>query len=80
MLVPVITEEYVSFFGIVFRIPQFEYEEFSTIIALNVGGALIPILVSIYLLWKLSSTIPYAIFATIIVALIIFCPPTHQQS
>jgi uncharacterized membrane protein len=69
-LVPVITEEYVSFFGIVFRIPQFEYEEFSTIIALNIGGALIPILVSIYLLWKLSSTIPYAIFATIIVALI----------
>ncbi|MEM3584576.1 MAG: DUF1614 domain-containing protein, partial [Nitrososphaerales archaeon] len=54
---PIIKDEYVSFFGIDFRIPQIEYEEFSTIIALNIGGALIPTFVSIYLLLKMPSTI-----------------------
>lgn len=69
---PVLKEEYVSFLNIVFRTPKLEYEEFSTIVALNLGGALIPILVSIYLLWKMSSIIPYAIIGIIIVALITY--------
>ncbi|MEM3673737.1 MAG: DUF1614 domain-containing protein [Candidatus Bathyarchaeia archaeon] len=68
--IPIVKEEYVSFFGMVFRIPQFEYEEFKTIVAVNVGGALIPTLVSIYLLWKLPSAVHYALIGTIIVAVI----------
>jgi len=68
--IPVITEEYVSFFGMVFRIPQFEYEEFTTLVAVNVGGALIPTLLAIYLLWKLPSAVPYALAGILMVAVI----------
>ncbi|MBC7129809.1 DUF1614 domain-containing protein [Candidatus Bathyarchaeota archaeon] len=69
-MVPIVRDEYVSFFGLVFRVPQLSYEEASTIIALNVGGALIPTIVSIYLLWKLPSAAPLALTGTVIVALI----------
>jgi len=69
-LFPVLKDEYFSFFGIVFRVPQIEYEEFSTVVALNVGGALIPTIVSVYLLWRLPSTTPYALLGTAIVALV----------
>jgi uncharacterized membrane protein len=67
---PVLKDEYFSFFGVAFKTPKIEYEEFSTIIALNVGGALIPTLVSIHLLWKLPSTIFHAFIGTLIVALV----------
>jgi uncharacterized membrane protein len=69
-VIPIVREEYISFFGMVFRVPQFEYGEFTTIVAINVGGALIPALVSIYLLWKLPSTIPYALVGTLMVTAI----------
>jgi uncharacterized membrane protein len=48
--VPMIQEAYVSHFGVVYRIPQVEYGQTVTVIAINVGGALIPTAVSIYLL------------------------------
>jgi len=67
---PVLKDEYFSFFGMVFRLPRIEYEEFSTIVALNVGGALIPMIVSFYLLWKLPSIAHYALLGTVIVALV----------
>lgn len=69
-LFPVLKDEYFTFFGLIFRVPQIEYEEFSTVIALNVGGALIPTLVSIYLLWRLPSAAPYAFIGTLVVALV----------
>ena len=40
----------VSFFGIRYRIPQVERPE--TVLAINLGGAIIPILISIYLFFK----------------------------
>ncbi len=66
-----VKEEFVSFFGITYRIPRVEYSRPSTVIAINVGGALIPVAVSIYLLLK--SPIPIILFSLIgvfIVALI----------
>lgn len=67
-VIPIVKEEYLSFFGFVFRVPQFDYEEFSTLVAINVGGALIPTMVSVYLLWKLPQTLPYATAGILIVA------------
>ena len=67
-VIPIVREEYISFFGIVFKVPEFDYEEFTTIVAINVGGALIPTLVSIYLLWKAPSTLLYALAGIFIVA------------
>ncbi len=50
--VPMIKEETVSWFGMTYRIPQVEYGTAVTVVAVNVGGALIPAAVSIYLLFR----------------------------
>jgi uncharacterized membrane protein len=55
--VPIIKEETTSFLGITYRIPRVEYGQVTTTIAVNVGGALIPTAVSIYLLAKASPTL-----------------------
>jgi len=68
--VPVVKEEFVSFFGVVYRIPEMEYGESITVVAVNMGGALIPTAVSVYLLWKAPSVILYSLIAVIIVAVI----------
>jgi uncharacterized membrane protein len=68
--VPIIKEEFVNFFGMLYRIPQVEYGEAITVIAVNVGGALIPTAVSIYLLWKAPSAILYSLVGVAIVALV----------
>jgi uncharacterized membrane protein len=48
--VPVVQEEYVRWFGITYRVPRVSYGETSTLVAVNVGGALIPAAMSVYLL------------------------------
>jgi uncharacterized membrane protein len=68
--VPMVTEEFVSFFGVVYRIPEMEYGEAITVVAVNVGGALIPTAVSFYLLWKAPSVIVYSLIGVVIVAVI----------
>jgi len=68
--IPIIREEFVSFFGVVYRIPQVEYGETTTMLAINVGGALIPTFVSVYLLWKLPSVVFYALIGVGIVAVV----------
>ena len=45
-------EEHVNFFSVAYLIPRVEYGQAVTTIAVNVGGALIPTAVSIYLLAK----------------------------
>ncbi|MEM3189977.1 MAG: DUF1614 domain-containing protein [Candidatus Bathyarchaeia archaeon] len=67
-----VRDEYVSFFGLIFKIPQINYEETFTVVALNVGGALIPSMVSIYLLWRIPKIIVTALTGTIIVALVTY--------
>lgn len=68
--VPILKEEYVSFFGMAYRVPQVEYGERTTLVAINLGGALIPTAISFYLLWKMPEAITYAIIAVAIVALV----------
>jgi uncharacterized membrane protein len=69
--VPIVREEYVSWFGITYRIPQVEYGQATTVVAVNVGGALIPTAVSIYLLSRSApSTIILSIIGLAAVALI----------
>jgi len=68
--VPVIKEEFVSFFGVVYRIPRMEHGETTTLVAVNAGGALIPSFVSVYLLWKQPSVTLYAIVGIVVVALV----------
>jgi uncharacterized membrane protein len=68
--VPIVKEEFVRFFGMVYRIPQFEYEQTTTLVAINVGGALIPSFVSAYLLWKLPSSALWSLVGVAVVALV----------
>ena len=69
-VVPVVEEEFVSFFGVVYRIPQVEYGEATTMLAINVGGALIPTAVSLYLLWRLPSAALSALIGVAVIAVI----------
>ena len=69
-IAPIVKEEFVSFFGIVYRVPQVEYGERTTLVAVNLGGALIPTAISFYLLWKMPGAIIYAIVDVVIVAIV----------
>ena len=53
----IIKDEYVQSFGVTYRIPRVEYGPSTTTIAVNVGGALIPTAVSIYLLATAATSI-----------------------
>ena len=68
--IPIVKEEFVSFMGMVYRIPQVEYGETMTILAVNLGGALIPSIVSFYLLWKSPSAALYALAGVAVVAVV----------
>ena len=69
--VPMTEEKYVSFFGVTYRIPQVAYGQRVTVIAINLGGALIPTAVSIYLLSQVAlPTVIYSFIDITIVTLI----------
>ena len=68
--VPLVKEEYVDFFGMRYRIPRLEYGESTTVLAVNVGGALIPTAVSIYLLFKAPQLLEYSLLGVLIVAIV----------
>lgn len=76
--VPIITNEHVSFFGLSYRIPEVVYSRAVTILAVNVGGALIPSIVSLYILNRSNATtVLYAVVGVVIVSIVshIFARP-----
>jgi len=69
--IPIIREKTVSWFGMTYQIPQVGYGEVVTVVAVNVGGALIPTAVCIYLLIKsTASTIILSLIGVAAVALV----------
>jgi len=69
--VPMVHDHYVNWFGIPYRVPHIEYGTTVTVVAINVGGALIPTAVSIYLLARSSvSLISLSIIGVFAVALV----------
>lgn len=76
--VPIMTEKYVSFYGLSYRIPRVVYGRTQTILAVNVGGGLIPSIVSLYLLSRSDAvTILYGLLGIGIVSVVshIFARP-----
>ncbi|OPY51936.1 MAG: hypothetical protein A4E48_01360 [Methanosaeta sp. PtaU1.Bin060] len=67
---PMVSERYVRAFGITYRIPVVENRDCSTILAVNVGGAVIPIVISALLLYEFPAALKYAIAGILFVALI----------
>ena len=69
--VPVVREEFVSWLGVTYRIPRVEYGATTTLIAVNVGGAIIPAAVSIYLLLRATSeTVILSLAGVLVVAVV----------
>ena len=72
--VPIIRDEYVRWFGITYRIPETSYGEASTQVAVNVGGALIPASLSVFLL-SISS---FSIFILSLIGVLIVTVVTYS--
>jgi len=64
------SDKYVTVFGMTYRIPGASEGSQETTIAVNVGGALIPITVSLYLLWQFPGTIGFAVLGVALVAVV----------
>ena len=67
---PVVKDTAVRCFGMVYRIPVTETVRNQTILAVNLGGAVIPVAVSVYLLLQYTQALPYATAGTITVAFV----------
>ena len=67
---PIMTDAYVTVFGMTYRVPAAAEGSRKTVVAINVGGALIPSLVSLYLLWRFPDVVAFAIAGVILVAVV----------
>jgi uncharacterized membrane protein len=65
---PVMTGAFVRVYGVTYRIPAIREESKKTVVAVNLGGALIPTAVSIYLLFEFPYIIPFAALGIVIVS------------
>jgi uncharacterized membrane protein len=69
---PMATERYVRAFGVTYRVPVIEEVDCSTILAVNVGGAVIPTLISLYLLYSFPEALFYALAGVAFVAIVMY--------
>jgi uncharacterized membrane protein len=67
---PIMTDAYVTVFGVTYRVPAVAEGSRKTVVAINVGGALIPSIVSLYLLWRFPDVVPFAVVGVALVAVI----------
>ena len=63
-------DAYVTVFGMTYRVPAAAKGSRKTVVAVNVGGALIPSIVSVYLLWQFPGVFGFAIVGVTLVAVI----------
>lgn len=62
----VLTISYVNFYGIVYPVPSIEKVKNKSVLAINLGGAIVPILVSLYLSYKLLTLEPATLMPLLI--------------
>jgi uncharacterized membrane protein len=67
---PILTDAYVTVFGMTYRVPAAAEGSRKTVVAVNVGGALIPSIVSVYLLSQFPGVFGFAIVGVTLVAVI----------
>ena len=68
---PTIRMGYVTAFGVTYPIPSLRIGLYETLLAINIGGAIVPTATSAYLMAKSTSIIPNIVVATAIVAIIV---------
>ncbi|MGQ9919987.1 MAG: DUF1614 domain-containing protein [Desulfobacca sp.] len=66
----IVEDREIIYFGVRYRLPM-QYRRQKTVLAINVGGALIPLLISLYLILKMADILP-AMLATGIVSLVVY--------
>ncbi len=67
---PMVHDEYVRVFGVTYRIPVVEDVASHTVLAVNFGGAVIPVLISAFLLYEFSASLLYAVACIAFVAIV----------
>jgi len=67
---PMVRERYVRAFGIAYRVPVVDVVSCQTLLAVNVGGAVIPSLISIALIHQFPESLNYALVSIAIVAVL----------
>ncbi|MFB3765150.1 MAG: DUF1614 domain-containing protein [Methanotrichaceae archaeon] len=67
---PVAQDAYVSVFGVTYRIPVVEDTARYTVLAINFGGAIIPVLISLGLLYEFPASLSYAIACVVVVTIV----------
>ena len=68
---PVIRVREIGFFGILYPMPYFDWEERKTVIAVNVGGALVPLSIVLYELFRLVRLGEYGLLLNTLLAVFI---------
>ena len=67
---PVMRDTFVTVFGMTYRVPPAAVGSRKTVVAINVGGAVIPSIVSLYLLVRFPDVIGFAIIGVALVSII----------
>jgi uncharacterized membrane protein len=67
---PLVRERYVRAFGISYRVPVVDVVSCQTLLAVNVGGAVIPSLISVALVLRFPEALYYALISIAFVALL----------
>jgi uncharacterized membrane protein len=68
---PLVEVEEVRFFWVTYRIPRILAREVSTLVAANLGGAIIPTLVSVYILGTHLQALPYALLGVLSTSIVV---------
>lgn len=68
---PIMEIQEVRAFWVTYRIPRVSYRQVSTIIAVNLGGAIIPVCVSVYLLASHPGSLVYALAGALLTAFLV---------
>jgi uncharacterized membrane protein len=67
---PLVRERYVRAFGIAYRVPVVDVVNCHTLLAVNVGGAVIPSLISMALIYRFPESLNYALLGIAFVAIL----------
>ena len=80
---PILTFRRISFFGVTWNIPDVRIGTRKTLVTLNVGGALVPILISAYILGDLIPSrepSPLTTYLKFLIALVVVTLVVHRSS
>ncbi|MDD1757264.1 MAG: DUF1614 domain-containing protein [Methanotrichaceae archaeon] len=69
---PLVRDSCIQVFGVAYCIPVIDNIYESTLVAINLGGAIIPSLISLYLLYKFPQSIIFAVLAVLFVSLLMY--------